>query len=102
MAAEPHRQQRVRELAKRVRRHLSADSPPSDSPIIPVILGSESKAIEISEKLQQNGLLVPAIRPPTVPRGTSRLRITLSCEHTDQQVERLLDVLSKTLELRQT
>jgi 8-amino-7-oxononanoate synthase len=97
MAAEPHRQQRVRELAKRVRRQLSAESPPSDSPIIPVILGSESKAMEISEKLQENGLLVPAIRPPTVARGTSRLRITLSCEHTDEQVERLLDVLTKTV-----
>ncbi len=63
------------------------------SPIIPVIIGDEADAVEASSALLDQGLWVPAIRPPTVPRGTSRLRITLSSVHTDGQVDRLVDAL---------
>lgn len=63
------------------------------SPIVPVIVGDEADAIRASSDLLAAGLWVPAIRPPTVPPGTSRLRITLSAAHTDEQVDRLVDGL---------
>jgi 8-amino-7-oxononanoate synthase len=64
------------------------------SPIIPVILGSEERAIKASADLLTEGLWVPAIRPPTFPVGTSRLRVTLSAAHTDEQVARLIKALA--------
>jgi 8-amino-7-oxononanoate synthase len=63
------------------------------SPIVPVVIGDEADALSASAALLAQGLWVPAIRPPTVPRGTSRLRITLSAIHTDEQVDRLVDAL---------
>jgi 8-amino-7-oxononanoate synthase len=68
------------------------DQPPS--PIIPVTLGTEQRALEASAALLADGLWVPAIRPPTVPAGTSRLRITVSAAHTDEQVGQLVDALA--------
>ena len=65
------------------------------SPIIPVVIGDEADALSASAALLAEGLWVPAIRPPTVPRGTSRLRITLSAIHTDEQVDRLVDALAR-------
>jgi 8-amino-7-oxononanoate synthase len=67
--------------------------PGHPSPIIPIVLGSEQAALNASAALLQDGLWVPAIRPPTVPVGTSRLRVTLSAAHTDEDVSRLLDAL---------
>jgi 7-keto-8-aminopelargonate synthetase-like enzyme len=64
------------------------------SPIIPVILGTERRALEASAALLAQGLWVPAIRPPTVPAGTSRLRVTVSAAHTDDQVGQLVDALA--------
>jgi 8-amino-7-oxononanoate synthase len=64
------------------------------SPIIPVILGTEQRALEASAALLAEGLWVPAIRPPTVPAGTSRLRVTVSAAHTDDQVRKLVDALA--------
>ena len=89
---EPHRQARLRDLAMRVR---SALSQPGDSPIIPMILGDEQRALDAAAALREEGLLVIAVRPPTVPRGSSRLRITLSCDHTDAEVRTLLGALAK-------
>jgi 8-amino-7-oxononanoate synthase len=63
------------------------------SPIIPVILGSEQDAVDASTNLFARGLWVPAIRPPTVPVGTSRLRVTLSAAHRDADVSLLIDSL---------
>ena len=60
------------------------------SPILPVVIGGESEAVAASASLLEQGLWVPAIRPPTVAPGTSRLRITLSATHTDGQVDRLV------------
>ena len=68
--------------------------PGHPSPIVPVILGSEQAALDASAALLETGLWVPAIRPPTVPIGTSRLRVTLSAAHSDTDVERLLEALS--------
>jgi 8-amino-7-oxononanoate synthase len=67
--------------------------PGHPSPIIPVVIGSEQAALEASASLLDEGLWVPAIRPPTVPVGTSRLRVTLSAAHSDEDVTRLLDAL---------
>jgi 8-amino-7-oxononanoate synthase len=88
MRDEPYRQQRVRELAKRVRSRVLNQA--GDSPIIPIILGEESAALQAAERLMQQGLLTVAVRPPTVPKGTSRLRVTVSCDHTDEEVEQLI------------
>jgi 8-amino-7-oxononanoate synthase len=94
MRDEPQRQNRVRELARHVRIELAAmNIPAGDSPIIPIILESEEAALRAAEKLKKEGLLVVAVRPPTVPAGGSRLRITLSCDHTDEEIEKLLDCL---------
>ena len=60
-----------------------------------MVIGDEADAVRASSDLLALGLWVPAIRPPTVPRGTSRLRITLSSVHTDDQVDRLLAALAR-------
>ncbi len=65
----------------------------SATPIQPLIVGDETRALALSARLRDAGLWVTAIRPPTVPPGTSRLRITLSAAHARQDVERLLDAL---------
>jgi 8-amino-7-oxononanoate synthase len=70
---------------------------PSATAIQPVIVGSAARALEVSARLLERGLLVPAIRPPTVPRGTSRLRVSLSAGHTREDVERLAQALAETL-----
>jgi 8-amino-7-oxononanoate synthase len=82
-----------RQLVGRLRAHVELVRPGHCAPIIPVMLGSERRALKAASALLEKGLLVPAIRPPTVPPGTSRLRITLSAAHTDQQVARLTGVL---------
>ncbi|MDH5435279.1 MAG: 8-amino-7-oxononanoate synthase [Gammaproteobacteria bacterium] len=69
----------------------------SFTPIQLVIIGSAAAAMDISNKLEQQGILVPAIRPPTVPEGSARLRITLSAIHTEAQIDRLLDVLEQAM-----
>jgi 8-amino-7-oxononanoate synthase len=65
----------------------------SDSPIQPLIIGHSQKALELAASLRQRGFLVVAIRPPTVPRGTARLRITLTAEHRPDQLDALLDAI---------
>ena len=70
-------------------------APGHPSPIIPLVLGSEQAALQASATLLERGLWVPAIRPPTVPVGTSRLRVTLSAAHTDEDVTHLLDALAR-------
>ena len=69
----------------------------STTPIQPVIAGEPETAIRLSDALRAQGILVTAIRPPTVPKGTARLRITFSAAHTEAQVDRLLDALEKTI-----
>lgn len=94
MRDEPHRQSRVRELARRVRAELAQEElpiPPGDSPIVPVVVGTERAAMEAAERLKREQMLVMAVRPPTVPPGSSRLRISLCCEHTDAEVRKLID-----------
>ena len=71
------------------------------SPIVPIILGSADKTMEASRLLQDEGFLVIAIRPPTVPDGTARLRVTFTAAHEDADIQRLTDIL-KTRVLDQT
>ena len=70
----------------------------SGSQIIPVILGEEKQALEISADLQKAGLDVRAIRPPTVPRGTSRLRISVNATHTEDDITELSMALGRAME----
>ena len=70
---------------------------PSDTPIQPLVVGDEERAVALSESLRERGYLVVAIRPPTVPSGTARLRITLSAAHEPGQVEGLAEALEACL-----
>ncbi len=64
------------------------------SPIVPFIVGDEKKALEISDKLLEEGILIPAIRYPTVARGRARLRITVSAAHSEEDFEKLKRALN--------
>jgi len=66
---------------------------PSDTPIQPLVLGGNSEAVRASTALRERGILVPAIRPPTVPEGSARLRISLSAAHSEDDVLRLAAAL---------
>ena len=86
----------VRRLASLVGQLSDAGlaAPDHPSPIVPVVLGTEQAAMDASARLLDAGLWVPAIRPPTVPAGTSRLRVTLSAAHDDAEVGRLIHALA--------
>jgi 8-amino-7-oxononanoate synthase len=96
VAAEPQRRQRLQGLAgflrDRLREHGYAVAR-SPAPIIPVIVGSPQAAIAASARLQESGFLVPAIRPPSVPANTARLRISITAGHTEEEVTRLVESL---------
>lgn len=68
-----------------------------DTPIVPVVLGSEERAVRVSEELLARRIFVPAIRPPTVPPGTSRLRVTLRADHTPEQIDLLAAELQRCI-----
>jgi len=67
----------------------------SNTAIQPILMGDTEKAVKMSKKLEDEGVLVTAIRPPTVPNGTARLRVTFSTNHTFEQVDKLLNALEK-------
>lgn len=92
------RRQKLAELIDYLRRGLSGmkfELMASETPIQPIIVGDNQQAVNLSNKLEKQGLLVTAIRPPTVPEGSARLRITLSATHEIEDVARLLTALSK-------
>lgn len=91
------RRDRLRSLIERLRGRVNAGRwrlPASQTPIQPLVIGASDEAMGVSERLAGAGLLVPAIRPPTVPRGTARLRISLSAAHGPGDVDRLADALN--------
>lgn len=97
---EQWRRDRLNELIARFRQgvaRLGLSLMPSDSPIQPLLLGEAEAALRASARMEEAGLLVSAIRPPTVPEGGARLRITLSATHDDADVDRLLDLLSEVI-----
>jgi 8-amino-7-oxononanoate synthase len=70
-----------------------AQLPEAQSPIVPVIIGDEQATLEASRMLAEEGYLAAAIRPPTVPKGTARLRLTFTAQHPDDAIERLADIV---------
>ena len=72
----------------------------SETAIQPLIVGDSEKALKVSQALLERGVYVTAIRPPTVPEGTARLRITLSAAHDEEQIEVLLTALDDCRDLR--
>jgi 8-amino-7-oxononanoate synthase len=101
---EPWRRQHLRALVGRLRagtEQLGLELMPSDTPIQPLVVGDAERALAASAALLEQGILLTAIRPPTVPKGTARLRITLSAAHSEADVDRLLGGLeSLTDQLR--
>lgn len=96
--AEPERRSKLLNLAARLRDGLASrgwDTGPSCTQIVPVMVGQPERAVQMSAALEERGFLVPAIRPPTVPAGRARLRISLSVEHETQEIMSLLDALDR-------
>ena len=89
-----HEGDRLRAL---LRKNIDYLKPGHASPIIPLILGDEQRAVDASSYLASEGIIVPAIRPPTVPSGTSRLRIAVSAAHSDQDMARLKKALDEVV-----
>ncbi len=95
--SEPWRRDVLRRHIARFREHVVAlglQLMPSHTPIQPLLLGSSERALAAAAALEQSGLWVSAIRAPTVPKDTARLRITFSAAHTDAEVDRLCDALT--------
>ncbi len=93
---EPERRQRLNKNIRYFRKALSTtklELLDSITAIQTIILGENTLALWFSAQLEERGLLVLAIRPPTVPKNTARLRITLSSEHTQQQIDQLVNAL---------
>lgn len=97
---ETWRREQLAALVARFRRgaaQLGLGLTASFTPVQPIILGDAAQAVTLSEQLLARDLLVPAIRPPTVPEGSARLRITFCANHTDADVDRLLETLHQCL-----
>ncbi|RHW19542.1 8-amino-7-oxononanoate synthase [Pseudomonas jilinensis] len=100
LQGEHWRRERLAQLIAQFRLGVSAlglnlmDSP---TPIQPILVGSSERALGLSAALRRRGILVTAIRPPTVPRGTARLRVTLSALHSEDDVNQLLEALQQAL-----
>lgn len=98
---EPERLQRLAELCRLFRSALAergvAAWPGSQGPIVPVVIGDPVRAVEIAGRLQRRGFLVGAIRPPTVPQGTARLRISISLAHEPVTLGRLATAVAEEI-----
>jgi 8-amino-7-oxononanoate synthase len=97
---ESWRREKVLALAQRFRRGLGLEPrepQPGTTTIVPVVLGEAQRAVAVSEALEAQGFLVSAIRPPTVPAGTARLRVTLSAAHEESQVDALIAAIGQAL-----
>jgi 8-amino-7-oxononanoate synthase len=94
--SEPQRREHLQKLIQLFRtgaKNLGLNLMDSNTPIQPILIGEANEAIKLTEQLKRQGILVTAIRPPTVPQGTARLRVTLSAAHSESQVLQLLDAL---------
>jgi 8-amino-7-oxononanoate synthase len=99
------RRERLQSLVRRFREgaaQLGLKLADSSTPIQPLIVGEAAAALCLSEGLRARGILITAIRPPTVPPGSARLRITFSAAHTEVQVDRLLEALEELIPLHAT
>jgi 8-amino-7-oxononanoate synthase len=98
VAVEPHRRHDLLLRAATLRRRLGElrwSTARSASQIIPILIGEPKRAVELAQRLRQRGLLVPAIRPPTVPEGEACLRVSLTWGHTEEQINALLEGLGE-------
>lgn len=96
VGSEPERRVQLLALSETLRqrlREIGLQVGPSACQIVPVIVGDAGAAVELSARLEERRLLVPAIRPPSVPPGTSRLRVSLTAAHTEEDVARLVEAL---------
>ena len=95
---EPERRRRLWENRDRLFNGLTQAGftlAPSSSPIMPILIGRADKALHFSEQLLNYGVFAPAIRPPTVPEQTSRIRVTVTSEHTPAQLDQALAVFER-------
>lgn len=95
---EPQRLAALRDNATRLRaglRQIGYDVPDGETPIVPVLLGDSEVAMEASRRLLDEGVFVQAIRPPTVPRGTARLRVTVMATHTRDDIDFALQAFTR-------
>jgi len=69
----------------------------AQSPIVPIVIGDEQAALSASRTLEDEGFMVVAIRPPTVPAGTARLRLTFTAQHPEDDIARLADIVRDRL-----
>jgi glycine C-acetyltransferase len=98
--AEPQRRKRLNDNAAYMRNtitEMGLDIGNSTTQIIPIIIGDSAKAVDLSKKLFEAGYFISAIRPPTVPPGTARLRVSVQADHTQEQLEGLIAVLKRSL-----
>ncbi|MGZ8195448.1 MAG: 8-amino-7-oxononanoate synthase [Methylosarcina sp.] len=105
VAADPWRRDKLASLVQHFSqgaKQLGLSLLPSASAIQPVIIGDSQQTMSISKALLEQGFLVGAIRPPTVPTGSARLRITFSALHEEHHIDRLLDAFERILAQRQT
>lgn len=99
MRAEPSRRAHLHHLIRHLRagaRRRGLPFAASQTPIQPFIVGDDGRTVALADALRREGFWVTAIRPPTVPRGTARLRVTLSAAHTRADVDAFLDALERT------
>jgi 8-amino-7-oxononanoate synthase len=98
MEQETSRVDKLWDNSKKIRNGLKAlgfDIPRGAGPILPVMVGENEEALRMSQRLLEEGILIVAIRPPTVPKGTARLRLSVSAAHTDGDITKLLDAFKK-------
>ena len=101
LQTESQRRKRLQNNAMFLRRafiEMGLDIGDSTTQIIPIILGDSAKALDISRKLFEEGYFISAIRPPTVPRGTARLRVSVQADHTQKHLEGLCETLRSVLD----
>jgi len=97
---ETGRRKRLHELIAYFRAAALREKMPlmeSFTPIQPIILGESEKAFMVSQALYERGIIVTAIRPPTVPQKMARLRVTLSALHNENQIDKLIEALAEVL-----
>ena len=97
IAAEDWRRTHLQTLIRRFRsgaEQIGWELLPSETPIQPLVVGEPDRAVALSQALEARGVLITAIRPPTVPVGTARLRITLTAGHSEADIDRLLEALA--------
>lgn len=95
MESERHKLRKLSQFLRDEAARLGFDTAGSQSQIVPLVVGSETKARELAEYLEEKGFYAPAIRPPTVAAGASRVRVSLSAQHSEAQVEALVAALLK-------